>query len=44
MDIKSEYGRHNLPILNISLSPIENKYREGKLKRTHNRELKAPET
>ena len=44
MDIKSEYGRHNLPILNISLSPIENKYREGKLKRTLNRELKAPET
>jgi hypothetical protein len=26
------------------MSPIANEYREGKLKRTHNRELKAPET
>jgi len=29
--------------LNISRSPIENKYREGKLQRTLKRELKEPE-
>ena len=44
LDIKPEYGRHKIPILNIGLSPIVYKYREGKLKRTRGRELKAPET
>ena len=29
--------------LNIGLSPIENKYHEGKMKRTLERELKVPE-
>ena len=29
--------------LNIGLRPIANKYREGKLKRTLERELKVPE-
>ena len=30
--------------LNIDLRPIANKYREGKMKRTLERELKVPET
>ena len=29
--------------LNIALTPIANKYREGKMKRTLERELKVPE-
>ncbi len=34
----------NFPLkLNIVLRPIENKYREGKVKRTLERELKVPE-
>ena len=34
----------NCPLkLNIVLRPIENKYREGKVKRTLERELKVPE-
>ena len=34
----------NCPLkLNIGLRPIANKYREGKLKRTLERELKVPE-
>ena len=34
----------NFPLkLNINLKPIENKYREGKVKRTLERELKVPE-
>ena len=34
----------NFPLkLNIDLRPIENKYREGKVKRTLERELKVPE-
>ena len=34
----------NFPLkLNIGLRPIENKYREGKVKRTLERELKVPE-
>ena len=32
------------PNLKYVLSPIANKYREGKLKRTRNRKFKAPET
>ena len=32
------------PKLNIAPRPIENKYREGKVKRTLKRELKVPET
>ena len=31
------------PKLNIASRPIENKYREGKVKRTLKRELKVPE-
>ena len=31
------------PKLNISRMPIANKYREGKMKRTLERELKVPE-
>jgi hypothetical protein len=31
------------PKLNISKMPIANKYREGKMKRTLERELKVPE-
>ena len=35
----------NCPLkLNIGLRPIANKYREGKMKRTLERELKVPET
>jgi len=37
-------GGTYLPRLNISTRPIENKYREGKLKSTLKRELKVPET
>ena len=34
----------NFPLkLNIDLRPIANKYREGKMKRTLERELKVPE-
>ena len=34
----------NFPLkLNIGLRPIANKYREGKMKRTLERELKVPE-
>ena len=34
----------NFPLrLNKDLRPIENKYREGKVKRTLERELKVPE-
>ena len=34
----------NFPLkLNIDPRPIENKYREGKVKRTLERELKVPE-
>ena len=34
----------NFPLkLNTDLRPIENKYREGKVKRTLERELKVPE-
>jgi len=36
-------GGEYLLKLNISLSPIANKYREGKLQRTLKRELKEPE-
>ena len=36
-------GRLHLK-LNIGLRPIANKYREGKMKRTLERELKVPET
>ena len=32
------------PKLNLKSSLIENKYREGKVKRTLKRELKVPET
>ena len=37
-------GGEYLLKLNISLRPIANKYREGKLQRTLKRELKEPET
>ena len=36
-------GGNFLLKLNIDLRPIENKYREGKVKRTLERELKVPE-
>ena len=39
-----EYGGYQPPILNILPRPIANEYREGKLKSTLGRELKAPET
>ena len=38
LDSGLEDGSHRLPILNIVWSPIANKYREGKLKRTRDRE------
>ena len=44
LETKLEFRSHKLLTLNIDLSPIVYKYREGKLKRTHERELKAPET
>ena len=37
-----EGGKFHLK-LNINLRPIENKYHEGKMKRTLKRELKVPE-
>ena len=36
-------GGNFLLKLNIGLRPIANKYREGKMKRTLERELKVPE-
>ena len=36
-------GGNFLLKLNIDLRPIANKYREGKMKRTLERELKVPE-
>ena len=36
-------GGNFLLKLNTELRPIENKYREGKVKRTLERELKVPE-
>ena len=36
-------GGNFLPKLNIDSRPIANKYREGKMKRTLERELKVPE-
>ena len=36
-------GRSFALKLNIGLRPIANKYREGKMKRTLERELKVPE-
>ena len=36
-------GGNLLLKLNIGLRPIANKYREGKMKRTLERELKVPE-
>ena len=43
LDVVRKMGG-NCPLkLNIVLRPIENKYREGKVKRTLERELKVPE-
>jgi hypothetical protein len=43
LDVVRKMGG-NFPLkLNIDLRPIANKYREGKMKRTLERELKVPE-
>ena len=43
MDVVHKMGGNFHPKLNIGLRPIANKYREGKMKRTLERELKVPE-
>ena len=44
LDMVCKMGRNCALKLNIVLRPIANKYREGKMKRTLERELKVPET
>ena len=44
MDMECKLGGNRLLKLNIDSRPIANKYREGKMKRTLERELKVPET
>ena len=44
MRVQSEAGGMFHPRLNKGVRPIANKYREGKLKRTLERESKEPET
>ena len=43
LEVVCKLGGNFLPKLNIGLRPIANKYREGKMKRTLERELKVPE-
>lgn len=43
MDVVRKMGGNFHLKLNIDLRPIANKYREGKMKRTLERELKVPE-
>ena len=43
LDVVCQLGGNFHPKLNIDLRPIANKYREGKMKRTLERELKVPE-
>ena len=43
MDVVRKMGGNFHLKLNIGLRPIANKYREGKMKRTLERELKVPE-
>ena len=43
LDMECKTGGNFLLKLNIGLRPIANKYREGKMKRTLERELKVPE-
>ena len=43
LDVVRKMGGNFLLKLNIDLRPIANKYREGKMKRTLERELKVPE-
>ena len=43
LDMVCKMGGNCLLKLNIGLRPIANKYREGKMKRTLERELKVPE-
>ena len=44
LDMVCKMGGNRLLKLNIGSRPIANKYREGKMKRTLERELKVPET
>ena len=43
LDMVCKSGRNRALKLNIGLRPIANKYCEGKMKRTLERELKVPE-
>ena len=43
LEVVRKWGGNFLLKLNIVLRPIANKYREGKVKRTLERELKVPE-
>ena len=43
MEVVRKMGGNFLLKLNIGPRPIANKYREGKMKRTLERELKVPE-
>ena len=43
LDLVRKMGGNFHPKLNIDLRPLANKYREGKMKRTLERELKVPE-
>ena len=43
MEVERKVGGNFHRKLNIEPSPIANKYREGKVKRTLKRELKVPE-
>ena len=43
LDVVCKMGGNFLLKLNIGSRPIANKYREGKMKRTLERELKVPE-
>ena len=43
LDMVCKMGGNRLLKLNIGSRPIANKYREGKMKRTLERELKVPE-
>ena len=43
LEVVHKMGGNFLLKLNIGLRPIANKYREGKMKRTLERELKVPE-
>ena len=43
LEVVRKMGGNLLLKLNIDLRPIANKYREGKMKRTLERELKVPE-